>query len=166
MAARYAQGKQGYWEEGAKGFDGKRPAHDPAAHRNRDARRSMKSNAAHHGYGSHAAAGSRHRYIRKGVVTDAGVHDGKAPARPLPKTKGEGPGFFADGAYGAAGTGAGKGAFSRHTGCPRQSARRTNEHRPRHLPVLPFNGKARPGHALRRGCSPPTSEKGAWKAKN
>ena len=85
-----------------KGLGGKRPG---GARRNRDARRSMKSNAAHHGYGSHAAAGSRHRYIRKGVAADASVHGGKVPAR-FRKTEGEGPGFLPTAPARSAGTGA------------------------------------------------------------
>ena len=39
--------------------------------------------------------------------------------------------------------GAGKGAFSRHGDCPRQSAHRANEHRLQHQQVLPFKWQGR-----------------------
>ena len=79
------------------------------AHRDCDARRSMKNNAACHGCRSHTPVDAVYRYIRKGVAADASVHDGKVPARPLPKDGRERGGLFAGSACRSAETGGIKG---------------------------------------------------------
>ena len=196
-----------------KALKGKRPS----AHRNRDARRFMKSNVGHHGYGSHTVSGSRLMFIRKGIAVDAGFHGGNVPARQLPKDgRGKG-GLFADSARRSAGTGAelkgghtgpgfaGVGAAGTPlpkgtkggTGAGQKRAAGQGMHTTpgRGAKVLfhgmgivrakvytapmppPMNtarsicrfchemARSQPGHGLRRGCSPPTPEKGVWRGK-
>ena len=118
-----------------------------SAHKDCDARRSMKNNAACHGHGSHTLVNAGYKYIRKGVAADAGVHGGKVPARPLPKDGRERAGLIAGSACRSAETGAelrgrrtvsgicGRGCGGHH---PAERHKRGNGRRPK---------RARTGHA-------------------
>ena len=67
-------------------------------HKDTDARWTVKNNQNHYGYKNHVNVDAKSKFIKKGITTDASVHDSKATEKLItPKDKGQP--FFADSAY-------------------------------------------------------------------
>lgn len=67
-------------------------------HKDTDARWTKKNGERHYGYKNHAKIDARSKLIKKGVTTDASVHDSK-PTKELVDKTDEGQPLFADSAY-------------------------------------------------------------------
>ena len=67
-------------------------------HKDTDARWTKKNGERHYGYKNHAKIDARSKLIKKGVTTDASVHDSK-PTKELVDKTDEGQCLFADSAY-------------------------------------------------------------------